>query len=354
VTTVAIRSGGDAADVIYGARGTAGDGSADVGAGHRGDNLTGNAGADLLWYQAETESPGGTIAGGDQAAGNFSNNANNVINSRDTITDFTVGVDNLVFVVNDTYDSIKAAAAVPANLGAPLLAAVPVATVFAAGDTIVNIGKDAASAGTVNDFDNYRIDTIGPALTIDDIVLRVNATGGGDRIDASGGLSTKNLNVAADDGLEVRVVYTAATQSQAGGFDQIINFLSTEDKIDLSFLKLPRYESSNAATGVDYDTNDNNVVDAIELGAVRALGAAPIFGVNGNAPNLFLDGAIYRPVATQTLIDGNGDPSTTVFIDANGDGNYVPTDDMVVVLVGVIAPVNGDFVFDQYGGAYGG
>jgi hypothetical protein len=43
-----------------------------------------------------------------------------------------------------------------------------------------------------------------------------------------------------------------------------------------------------------------------------------------------------------------------VFIDANGDGNYVPTDDMVVVLVGVNAPLNADFVFDQYGGAFGG
>jgi hypothetical protein len=32
----------------------------------------------------------------------------------------------------------------------------------------------------------------------------------------------------------------------------------------------------------------------------------------------------------------------------------VPTDDMVIVLVGVTAPVNGDFIFDQYGGVYGG
>ncbi|MBK7459499.1 MAG: hypothetical protein IPJ42_14170 [Betaproteobacteria bacterium] len=347
-------AGGTAADVIYGSRGTAGDGSADVGAGNRGDNLTGNAGADLFWYAAETESPGGTIGAGDQAAANFSNDEDNVINSRDTITDFTTTVDKLVFVVNDTYDSIKGSAAVPANLGAPLLAAVPVAAVFVAGNATVDIGKSAASAGTVNDFDNYDIDTTLATAAIGDVILRVGATGGADLIDASAGLSTQNLDTPADDGLEVRVVYTAATQSQAGGFDQIINFLSGEDKIDLSFLKLARYESSKTATGVNYDTNTNNVVDAIELGAIRALGAAPVFAVNGVAPNLFLDGAIYRPIATQTLTDGNGDPSTTVFIDANGDGNYVPTDDMVVVLVGVNAPVNGDFVFDQYGGAYGG
>jgi hypothetical protein len=150
------------------------------------------------------------------------------------------------------------------------------------------------------------------------------------------------------------VTYTAASQSQAGGFDQIIHFTSGEDKIDLSFLKLPRYESEKAATGVDYDTNDNNVVDALETGAVRALGAAPIFAVNGTAPNMFIDGTVYRPIATQALVDGNGDTSTTVFIDVNGDGNYAPTDDMVVVLVGVGAPVSADFIFDLYGGGWGG
>ena len=349
-------AGGTSDDVIFGGRGTAGDGSADVGAGNRGDNLTGGGSAtgDMFWYTTEAESPGGTIGGGEQAAVNFNNNANNVINSQDTITGFVVGTDNLVFNVSDTYDGVRGSAALPANLGAALGAAVPLATVFAAGDTQVTIGKDAASAGTVNDFDNYRIDTMAATLSIADLILRVQATGGADMIDAGGGLSTQFLNAAADDALEVHVVYTAATQSQAGGFDQIINFTTTEDKIDLSFLKLARYESSHATSGVNYDVNGNNVVDALETGAIRALGAAPIFAVNGVAPNLFMDGTTYRPIATQTLIDGNGDPSTTVFVDANGDGNYVPTDDMVIVLVGVTAPVNGDFIFDQYGGVYGG
>lgn len=347
-------AGGTANDVIYGGRGTAGDGSADVGAGNRGDNLTGNAGADWFWYTTEAESPGGTIAGGQQAAANFNNDEDNVINSRDTITDFVAGTDNLVFVVSDTYDSIKVTGAIPANLAAALGSTVPVATTFAVGDTQVTIGKDAASAGTVNDFDNYRMDTTGATLTIADLILRVTATGGGDVIDAGAGLSAANLNAAANDGLEVHVVYTAASQSQAGGFDQVLNFLSGEDKIDLSFLKLPRYESSKAATGVDYDTNDNNIVDAVETGFVRSLPAAPVFAVNGAANNLFIDGTVYRPVATQSIADGNGDPSTTVFIDANGDGNYNPSDDMVLVLVGVTAPASTDFIFNLYGGVYGG
>jgi len=170
----------------------------------------------------------------------------------------------------------------------------------------------------------------------------------------SAGLAVTNLNAASADGLRVDIVYTAASQSQAGGYDQIIHFTTGEDKIDLSFLKLPRYESAYASTGVDFDTNDNNIVDAMEGNAIRSLGAAPVFAVNAPAANMFIDAGAYKPIATQTLVDGNADPSTTLFIDVNGDGNYDPTADMAVVLVGVTAPVTGDFIFTQYGGGWGG
>ena len=346
-------TGGTGDDVIYGGRGTAGDGSADVGAGNRGDNLTGGLGADMYLYRTEAESPGGTIGGGQQASANFGADEDNVVNSRDTITGFVAGSDNLVFQISDTYDSVRGSGALPANLANPLNAAPALSTIFAAGDTQVIIGKTAATAGTVDDFDNYHIDTMAATLTIADVVLRVMATGGSDMIDASAGLVVTNLNAASADGLQVNVVYTAASQSQAGGFDQIIHFTSGSDKIDLSFLKLGRYETSQAATGVNYDTDNDNVVDAT-VNSIRTLGAAPIFAVNGAAANMFMDGTVYRPIATQSLVDGNGDPSTTVFIDADGNGNYDPNVDMVVILVGVTAPVHGDFIFDQYGGAWGG
>lgn len=344
-------AGGNAADFIYGGRGTAGDGSADVGVGNRGDNLTGNAGADLFVYKSEVESPGGAI-GTEQLGTNFSNNANNVINSRDTITDFTTADDKLVFVIPDTYESVKVTGAIPANLASTLNSVTAIAATFNADETLVNIFNDASLASVPAREANYAIDHPGATAAIGDLILRVNATSGSDVVDASAGLAAAdNLNAAATDGLAVHFVYTAANQSQAGGFDQIIHFTTGEDKIDLSFLQLARYESKYATSGVDYDTNDDNVVDAT-VAAVRALPAAPVFAVNGTAPNLFIDGGDYKPVATQTLADGNGDPSTSVFIDVNGDGNYNPTDDMVLVLVGVAAPAHGDFIFNQYGGGW--
>ena len=154
--------------------------------------------------------------------------------------------------------------------------------------------------------------------------------------------------------LRVDLVYTAASQSQGGAFDQVIHFTTGEDKIDLSFLQLPRFESSHAGNGVDYDTDGNNIVDALEaFGAVRALPSAPVVAANSPFAGLFLDGGVYKPVATQSLNDGNGDPSTTVFIDVDGNGDYNPSADMIVVL-GVGAPVSGDFIFNQYGGGWGG
>jgi hypothetical protein len=349
-------TGGTSGDLIYGGRGTAGDGTSALTAktGVTGDLLTGGLGSDLFLYKAETESPGGAL-GAEQLATNFSSNANNVLNSVDSISDFQLGVDNLGFVLPDTYNAVKVTGAIPANLATNLNSVTPLATTFTAGNTLVNITNDLTLASVPAQADNYSIDAkfagADVTLTIADIVLRVNATSSGDVIDASAGRSATALNAASTDGLEVQVVYTAASQSQAGGFDQIIHFTSGSDKIDLSFLNLPRYESKYAGNGVNYDVNNDQIVDAT-VNSVRALGAAPLFSVNGTAPGLFIDAGAYKPVATQTLLDGNGDPSTTVFIDVNGDGNYVPTDDMVVVLVGVTAPVHGDFIFNQYGGGW--
>jgi hypothetical protein len=346
-------AGGTAADLIYGARGTAGDGTADVLAGNRGDQLTGNAGADVFLYKGEAESPGGTIAGNQQLGSNFNNNAFNVTNSIDTITDFTPGTDKLAFVINDAYESVRANGAVPANLGLTLNAVTAVVATFAAGDTKLDIAHDVTAAQIPNRVDNYDINNAGTA-TRADLILRVNATSGADVIDASAGLAATALNAASADGLRVDLVYTAASQSQAGGFDQVVHFATGSDKIDLSFLQLPRFEISHAGNGVDYDTNDNQIVDALEGNAIRSLGAAPVFAVNSSAPNMFFDAGIYKPIATQTLADGNGDPSTTIFIDVDGNGNYDTSLDMAVVLVGVNAPVTGDFIFGQYGGGWGG
>ena len=266
------------------------------------------------------------------------------------------------FVINDTYDVVQAAGSIPANLANPLVTVWGpnnLAPGFVVGDTTISFAKDIAAASLPSRFDDYDINNTGVALANFDFITRVNATSGSDVIDASlsfGGFAGAPVVTFGGlfEGYQVHVVYTEAAQSQAGSFDQIAYFTSGEDKIDLSFLKLPRYESSKAGNGVNFDTNGNQIVDALEGNAIRSLGAAPIFAINASAANLFIDAGTYKPIATQTLVDGNFFPSTTLFIDADGNGNYDPSLDMAVVLVGVNNVVTGDFIFNQYGGGWGG
>jgi hypothetical protein len=344
--------GGDGADLIVGGRGAAGNLSADVGLGRRGDRLTGGGGADVFMYRSELESPGGSIAGGQQAASDFGNNEFRVTNSRDTITDFSTGIDKLAIVIDDGYDVVRVSGSVPANLASSLNSVAPASMVFASSDARIDLPRNAASASTAGQADNYRFDTQGSTLASSDVILRVMASADGDVIDASAGLGTGALNAGATDGVRVDLVYTDKAQSLGSAFDQVIHFTSGEDKIDLSFLKLPRYESAHAGNGIDYDTNHNNVVDALESGLVRGLAATPVYSINAPVAGMFIDSGTYRPVATQSYSGGSG-TSTVVFIDVDGDGGYRPDQDMVLVLVGVGAPASGDFIVGQYGGGWG-
>ncbi len=330
--------GGSAADLIIGGLG--------------GDSLTGGAAGDRFLYRGERESPGGSLAGGDQAPQHFASELA-LIEGRDRVLDFATGSDRLLFALADQADSLRVDGALPANLSGNLNAAVALTAVFAAGDLQLNIGLDAGAASSAARLDNYRIATPGVMLSWGELSLRVAASAGADLIDASAGLALGPLNAAASDGLCVELVYSGASQSQAASFDQILHFSSGSDRIDLSFLRLARYESSHQSTGINYDTNGNNIVDALESGVLRVLGVAPAVAINAALPGLFLDGGgIYRPVVAQTMaVDGG--VSTTLFIDADGDGHYQPDRDMVLVLVGSDAPAAGDFVFDQYGGGWG-
>ena len=348
-----VLTGGTAADLIVGGRGTAGDGSSDIGAGQHGDRLTGGAGADIFLYRSEIESPGGTIAGGQAGGSEISaNNEFNVVNSRDTVTDFAVGSDKLAFVIDDTFDAVRVASSLPPSLASTANSVLALATSFALGSTGVDIGKLGSAAATADRLDNYSVDSSAATLSLADLVLRVNATSGGDIIDASAGLATGALNLPSADGLRVDVVYSAAAQSQSGGFDQIIHFRSGSDHIDLSFLHLARSESQRAGNGVNFDNNHNNIVDALETGLVRTLGGAPIFAINSPVPSLFDDAGTYRPIAVQAQA-GTGGTSTVVFVDADGNGNYDPAADMVLVLVGVGTVASSDFIVDLYGGGWG-
>ncbi len=346
-------TGGLGADLLVGGRGNAGFGSADVGAGFRGDQLTGGAGGDFFLYRSELESPGGTIAGGAQSASNFGSSEFNVTNSRDTIMDFQAGLDRVVIVVEDSHDAVRLSGGVPGLSGVANSVA-PVSIGLAASSVSIDVPRNAAASALAEREDNYAIDTPGGTPGLGDITLRVRASSGADLIDASAGLSVTALNAPSTDGLSVEVVYTAALQSRGDAFDQILHFTSGSDRIDLSFLKVPRYESLHAGNGVDFDKNGNNVVDAVESGLIRTLSASPPISINAAVQSLFIDsGGIYRPVAVQAQ-SPTGGTTTVVFVDVDGDASFQPQVDMVFTLVGVASVVSGDFVIDRYGGGWEG
>jgi hypothetical protein len=330
-------TGGDGNDQITGGNGTGT-------AGNGGDTLTGGAGKDSFIYSSETQSPGGNVTGGQQSASVFASDTA-VANSRDTITDFVTGTDDLVFNINDSFNSVKVTGALPADLSGALNSVGALTTTFVAGTVNVNINQTGAA--TAAGVQNYQIATTGATLAIGDVVLNVAGSSGGDIIDASAGLATTALSVDSLDGLQVNVVYAAASESQGGTFDTLIHFNSGTDKIDLSFLKATEWAVS---FGAAYDSNiagGDGFADATQ--AIRVLASSPLVAFNSDAPGLFVDaGGQMRAVAMQTTANGLLQPSVTLFVDANHDGNYVVGQDMVISVVGVASVDIADFIFDNY------
>lgn len=336
-------TGGTGDDVILGGRGIAPIGSATTG-----DVLSGGGGQNWFVYSDESESPDGSVTGGNQSSAIFGTGAAGdaaVIRARDTIQGFVSGTDSLVFVVsNDGWDVVKAAGGVPGNLAAPLGSVTP-ATITPAANQVQVVLPVTSSGPLVAQDQEYFINTPAATATLSDFIFRVQMTSGGDTVDAGLGLATTNLDKAtiADDGVAVHFVYTDAGQSQAGGFDEILNFNSAAgDRIDLSFLRAPEWE---ARFGTKFDADGDNIADAIQN--IRVL-AAPV-SINANLPNMFVEpGDFYRAVTVQTVLNGFSQPTTYVFVDVNADGDYVVGQDMVISVVGVGSLAVGDFIFDRY------
>jgi hypothetical protein len=343
--------GGNAADELTGGNGKGA-------LPNSGDTLTGNGGADWFIYNNETNSPGGGVTTGQQSAATFGAGAAGdtaVINSRDTITDFVHLTDKLVFNLTDSYNAVHVAGTLPANLATGALNSVaPITPGFAVGETTLDIPvtNTGAVSGQVA---NYDIANTGVTLTVADLILRVAGSSLGDVIDASAGLSNTFIDQTVaggvtTDGLRVDIVYNAASDSTGSTSDTIIHFTSGQDKIDLSFLKAPEWAVS---FGSDFDkVNGANALVAGGDGQADAIQGIRTLAVNpaiSGGTGLFIDSnGAERAVAVYTTQDGNNSPTTSVFVDANHDGNYTAGTDLLVNLVGTQSVTAADFIFNHY------
>lgn len=165
-----------------------------------------------------------------------------------------------------------------------------------------------------------------------DTLNLTSAVGGSAGVDfvINGGKGGDNITLAAAGQVEV-LVY-AAGDSQAGvvagvnQFDSVMNFTTTEDKINLASLGFSGSAVATIKVGAAGDISTTT-------GAVNANKMANFFGAGGDMR------------AVVTVDDG---ANTWVYVDANKDGSFQADGDMVIALMGVTgasAPVAGDFVF---------
>lgn len=167
-------------------------------------------------------------------------------------------------------------------------------------DTIVLTGADTSAAAAT------------------DLDFVVTGNGGADAITlAAGGTGVDH------------VVYAAQSDSTATEFDAIVNFVTTEDKIDLK------------AFGFDGNFDDALTTKTTGI-SVNANGDVEV--TSAASVNFFADGGnVDRAVA---IFDDGTD--TYAFVDVNKDGDFNAADDSVIELTGLTGatvPVLADFVF---------
>ncbi|MBK1693699.1 hypothetical protein CKO09_02940 [Chromatium weissei] len=281
-----------------------------------GDALTGGAGNDRFMYVTEADSATEITA---------------VQNTQDTVKDFGIGDDVLVFTTTD-------AGAVNATATATTLADGGVDAAFQVQiDQNADGLLDATVVNEISDDDFTIIDTTG-AMTATRVMMRVDQSTGQD-------IQHLDKAIGGVDG-QYEVVYTSANQSnslaQPDEFHSVTldtagaGIGNSADKFDLrsfNFGVIAAGDSVNVDGGInDTDRNDDGVADAVE----SILYSTPVT-VNSleSVANFFREGADATGIARAIHVqlepgaaagDGN---NFRVFVDTNHDGNYSAADDLV-------------------------
>lgn len=139
----------------------------------------------------------------------------------------------------------------------------------------------------------------------------------GSTIQGNGGADTITLDGGGGATSEI-VKYVAASDSTLSAFDKISNFVTAEDKIDITAFS---FASSQAV--------------ALSKGALTAVNPG-----EAASANFFDDSGVDRGV-----VFGTNGGNTYAYVDANKDGNFSAADDMVIEFTGIVNVAAGDFTF---------
>ena len=200
---------------------------------------------------------------------------------------------------------------------------------------------DSANASAVAVLGGSAADTITMTgnLAVNNIIV---GNGGADTITLAASGTKETVRIAADTDSVLTLadtttpVVTPVVMDTAKGFDVITNFISGEDKIELSSaLALGTGDARSAIAGKG-TFGDGTITDNAEL-------AATLQTLIGSGTGFFNDGTVNRAVATAVLDDAAD--STFVFIDTNADGNFTNGVDQAIQLAGVTTVLITDFVF---------
>lgn len=201
-------------------------------------------------------------------------------------------------------------------------------------DASANIGAVAVLGGS-------NVDTI--TMTNNSAVNNIIVgNGGADVIVLAASGTKETVRIAADTDSVLTLadtttpVVTPVVMDTAKGYDVVTNFISGQDKIELSsVLGLATGDARTAIVG-KAGIGDGTITDNAELAGILQT-------LIGTGTGFFNDGAANRALAT-VVIDDTAD-SMFVFIDTNADGNFTNGTDQAIQLAGVTTLLITDVVF---------
>jgi hypothetical protein len=222
--------------------------------------------------------------------------------------------------------------------------------------TVVNVTNDSRVGATTPWSSSANSQTVDQVLTLEpnvqplasDFLLKVQQSAGTGAIEdfnvaaqtvtAAGG-SAALAPATNQSQVEAQVIYSAANQSQAGTVDTLVNFDLNNDKLDFTGLKLSATDYDAVKNGIQIDEILKVVVGTLDTHTQLNNGFAPdqvqnpdLYAARQTNPTTGNVLFVLEAAATATATAGSVSPTGAyrLFVDANQDGIYNSTTDMVI------------------------